>query len=155
MDSQEEIAIWADKLAIQELGVRYCDATTRGDWDAFEAAWADDAVWEESAPLEATIVGRREIRDRIAPSLDGVEFFVQICHGVTIDEIAGDRARARATVQGMARSRGHSCVNYGIYYDELVKCDGLWRYARRRLQNIYVDTSPLAGAAAIARGAIP
>jgi hypothetical protein len=152
---RNEVAVWMDRLAIQELAVRFCDATTRGDWAAFEACWAVDAVWQETAPLEAKIVGRDAIMERIPPSLDGVEFFVQMCHGVTIEELTADRARARTTIQGVARSRGHSCVNYGIYYDDLVKSDGVWRYARRLLQNLYVDTSPLAGSPAIARAAIP
>jgi hypothetical protein len=154
METKSKIAAWTDRLAIEELAIRYCDAVTRGDWDAFEAAWLPDAIWEETAPLEGRIVGRQAIRARIAPSLDHVDFYVQMCHGVTIDTLGDDRARARTPIHGIARAHGQSCVNYAIYYDALVKSDGVWRYAHRRLQNIYVDTSPLPGKTAIARLAL-
>jgi hypothetical protein len=154
MEWASEIAAWMDRLAIQELAIRYCDAVTRGDWDAFEAVWMPDAIWEETVPMEARIVGRRAIRAHVDPSVDHVDFFVQICHGVTIDELGRDRAQARTTIHGVARAHGQSCVNHAIYYDTLVKSDGVWRYAHRRLQNIYVDTSPLPGTTATARIAI-
>jgi hypothetical protein len=143
---------WADRLAIQELGVRYCNAVTRGDWAMFAATWAPDAIWEESPPLEGRAVGREAILARSAALSDSVDFFVQICHGVVVETIEGDTARAAATVQGVARgSGGQACVNFGMYYDRLIKTGGVWRYAYRRLQNIYVDWSPLAGETAIAR----
>jgi hypothetical protein len=44
-----DAAAWFDKLAIQEVIDGYCDALNRDDWDAYEALFTPDAVWEESA----------------------------------------------------------------------------------------------------------
>jgi hypothetical protein len=151
MKTDAEIAAWMDRLAIGELAVRFCDAASRGDWDVFESLWMPDAVWEETAPLEGRAEGARAIRTRTASLTDGVDFFLQICHGVVIDELGPGRARARTSIHGIARAGAQSCINYAIYADELVKADGVWRYAHRLLQNIYVDTRPLPGAPAVSR----
>jgi ketosteroid isomerase-like protein len=155
MSTESEIATWMDKLAIQELAVRCCDAVSRGDWDAYEAMWTPDGVWEETAPVEAREAGgAKAIRARVAASLEQVEFFAQMCHGVTIAELTRASARARTAIHGIARTEGASYVNYGIYYDELVKTDGLWRYRRRRLENIYVDWTTLPGMVPIPRAGL-
>ena len=58
-----DIDTWIDKLAINELVAQYSDAVTRGDWDAFEAVWAPDGVWQETPPIETEVVGARAIRE--------------------------------------------------------------------------------------------
>jgi hypothetical protein len=151
MSKDAEIATWMDKLAIQELAIRTCDAVTRGDWDAFEAVWAPDGVWEESPPMENRTIGGRQIREQVASAMSGVEFFSQMCHGVTFAELTGNTARTRTAIHGVCRAQGVSFVTIGIYYEELVKTDGAWRYKFRRLENIYTDFSPLGGQVNIPR----
>jgi len=150
-----DIDAWIDKLAINELVAQYSDAVTRGDWDAFEAVWAPDGVWQETPPIETEVVGARAIREQVAASLDAADLYVQMVHEVVITVLGDGRASARTHLQGIAKHGDHDFVNYGIYYDELVKIDGIWKFTRRRLQHIYVETSPLVGQVAISRSALP
>ena len=143
---------WLDRLAIQDVIVRYSDAATRGSWDEFEALWMPEAVWEVGPPIDTRIVGVRAIRDDVTASLGAVDFFVQMTHGSVVTLLGDGRASATTTIHALARRRGHHEVtNYGVYYDELVKAHGTWKFARRRLQPVYTDTSPLPGVAPITR----
>ncbi len=154
MDTPDASREWIDRLAIADLGVRFSDAVTRGDLDAFEALWVPDGVWEESAPLNLRIVGAAVIRAHVA-SMDTIDFFVQMTHGAVVTLHGEDRASARTTVQSFARAKDAGFKNLGIYYDDLVKVDGRWKFARRRLENIYIETEPLTGTLATARSDIP
>lgn len=147
-------AEWADRLAIQDLVLRHSDAVTRGDWSAFEAMWVTDGIWRESAPIDLEIVGVDAIRAHVA-SLDDVDLFVQMVLGTVVTFEGPRRASARSTLHSLARVGEVSFKNYGIYYDDLVKVDGRWRFARRRLENIYVETEPLTGQVTTARTDIP
>jgi hypothetical protein len=142
---------WLDKLAIEDVTVRYSDAVTRGDWDAFEATWMPDAVWEESPPVSERIVGARAIREHVAALIDKADFMVQTTHGTVVDFEADDRAVTSTTIHAIARVRDVSFVNFGIYYGNLVKVDGMWRFSRRRLQSVYSDYTSLGGTVSITR----
>jgi ketosteroid isomerase-like protein len=83
---------WFDRLAIEDVTVRYSDAVNRGDWDAFEATWMPDAVWEESHPVSTHIVGARAIREHVAALIDKADFMMQVTHGTVVDFVAEDHA---------------------------------------------------------------
>jgi ketosteroid isomerase-like protein len=146
-----DVEEWIDRLAIQDLVVRYSDAATRGDWDAFEAVWAEDAVWEVGPPVDTRVVGARAIRDDVAASLDRAEVLAQMTHGAVVTLLGDGRATSTTTIHALARTGAHHVVNLGVYYDELAKLDGEWRFTRRRLQPVYSDTSPLPGVVPISR----
>jgi hypothetical protein len=42
-------------------------------------------------------------------------------------------------------------ANYGVYYSELRKEGGAWKFARRRLVPVYSDSTPMTGVAPISR----
>jgi hypothetical protein len=147
-------AEWTDRLAISDLVLRFSDAVTRGDAEAVEAMWVDDGVWEESAPVELRIAGARAIRDHVASTLT-VDLFVQMVHGAVVTLHGDGRASSRTTLQSFARVADVSFRNLGIYYDELVKVGGRWLFARRRLQNVYVESEPLTGDVVTPRTEIP
>lgn len=142
---------WVDELAIRELAVRFSDAVTRGDWDQFEALFAPDAVWEESAPFAGKLVGARTIRETVAASLEAVDLYVQLPHGTVITRLGEERATATTTIEGVSGIDGQCYVNYGIYYDELVRSDAGWRFQHRWLQNVYAEPGSLSGHVGIAR----
>jgi hypothetical protein len=136
---------WADELAIRDLVVRFSDAVTRGDWDQFEAVFAPDAVWEESAPFANRYVGAREIRELVARSTAGVDVYVQMPHGTVVTRLDGDRATATTTIHGVSVVGDLHVLNFAIYYDELVRTDAGWRFRHRWLQNVYVAHGPRTG----------
>jgi ketosteroid isomerase-like protein len=154
-DDPSELERWAaDVVAIQQLVLAHCDAVTRGDWDRFESLYADDAVWEESSPLEGRAEGARAIRERSETSTSAVDLFLQTAHGTVVTMVDDDHATARTPIRGFAVVRGRSFENHGIYYDELVRTDGTWRFRHRYLQNLYVDERELTGTIAIPRAHI-
>jgi hypothetical protein len=144
---------WIARLAIGELPVRFADAVTRADWDALEALWAPDGVWEESEPFPNRYEGAREIRDRIAASMAAIGAYVQMPHGTVVTALGGGRATAVTTVQGLSVVGDADLVvhNFGVYADELVGAGGRWRFRRRFLQNVYATHGPGGGRVAISR----
>ncbi len=153
MDATDGPGEWTERAAITDLVVRFSDAVTRGDLDALEALWVREGVWEESAPIDLTIVGAEAIRAHVA-SMDTVDLFVQMVYGAVVTLHGADRATSRTTLQSFARVQNVAFKNLGIYYDDLVKVEGQWKFARRRLQNIYVETEPLTGDVTLARAHI-
>ena len=147
----ETQAMWFEKLAIEDVTVRYSDAVNRSDWDAFEATWMPDAIWEESPPLNERIVGARAIREHVSAILDEAEFIVQTTHGTVVTFLSDEQASSTTTIHAIAKVGQTSFVNFGIYYGDLVKSDGVWRFAHRRLQSVYSDHSPLTGPVSITR----
>jgi len=151
---RSELERAADMAAIQQLVLEHCDTVTRGDWDRFEEIYADDAVWEESAPLEGRADGATAIRQRSEVMTSAVELFLQTAHGTVVTLLDDDRATARTSIRGFAVVAGRSFENHGIYYDELVRTPAGWRFRHRFLQNLYVEERELAGTVTIARADI-
>jgi uncharacterized protein (TIGR02246 family) len=146
------LGAWIDKLAIQELILTYSDAATRGDWATFATLFAPDAVWEVGAPVSSRVEGAATIVDVASTNVDGEDFLVQMPHGSLVRLIDDDHATATTMIHALARRAGeHSVTNYGVYYDELVRIDGDWRFARRLLQPVYAETEPLPGAVPLTR----
>ena len=91
-------------------------------------------------------VGAEEIRRVSAAAVDQLELFIQVGHGSVVTLHGGDRASARTPFNALTRSKnGLHYMHYGIYYDDLVKVSGTWKFEARRLQPVYFDTSPLPG----------
>ena len=148
----QTLAAWVDKLAIQELILTYSDAATRGDWATFAMLWAPDAVWEVGAPIGSRVEGADAIIEVASTNVDGEDFLVQMPHGSLVRLVDDDHATATTMIHALARKGDeHSVTNYGIYYDELVRIDGEWRFARRLLQPVYSETEPLPGVVPVTR----
>ncbi len=156
-----DMGSWIDKVAIKEVIDTYCDAATRGDWDVFESLFTEDAVYEVVPPSGSDhiyagernrSVGPRQIRESSAAAVEVHDFFIQVTYGSVVTLVAEDRATATTTIHALARQDGaHSYMHYGIYYDELVKVAGAWKFLSRRLQPVYFEFEPLTGGVAIPR----
>jgi ketosteroid isomerase-like protein len=142
---------WTDELEIRDLVVRFSDAVTRGDWDQFEAVLAPDAVWEESEPFANRYEGARAIRESVAESTSHVDVYVQMPHGTVVTLLDDDRASATTTIQGVSVVGDLFVVNFGVYYDQLVRTDAGWHFQQRWLQNLYVENGTRDGDVAITR----
>jgi ketosteroid isomerase-like protein len=125
-----------DRLAIHELASSYADAICRKDVDAWDATWADDAVWA---------FGDREIADRdmrramLSGILSGIEEISFVCF-VGAMSVSGDQAQARVHTREWIQPKGGSLQRAaGKYEDALVKQNGVWRYARRQYTSSNFD----------------
>lgn len=137
---------WLDRLAIQELIVRYFDAVTLADWQQCEALYCPDAIWE-SPLLGLRHEGRASIIE-IHRTTTEYELIMQTPHASVITFIGTDRARATTTivefirgvaVAGSTADAGAkpNVQRYGIYYDDVARIDDEWKFTHRRFVPIY------------------
>ena len=141
-----DAATWIDKLAIQEVIDGYCDALNRDDWDAYEALFTSDAVWELSPPWAFKVEGARPIREFISKLVAKGDFIVQTNHSTIVTLLGGDSASATTTIRETSRGKdARSATHLGIYCDELVRDVGGWKFKHRFFQSIYYDETPLTG----------
>ena len=122
------------KQAIEELIAQYNQSLDRGDYEAWLACWADDAVFDG---LGKVLTGIQAIRG----FADGYELdYRQRLHALKhftiniLSRIDGERATSSSYVQLTTLSdKGVRFVLTGRYEDDLRRIDGQWRFARRKL----------------------
>jgi uncharacterized protein (TIGR02246 family) len=137
----------ADRVEIAALPGEFTDAGMMRDWDRFASLFAEDGAWR-MPHIGVEFEGRQEIRAAIE-RLQGLwEYFVQNAHPGAI-RLDGDTATGRAYVEEFGRMHdGSSHLNYSLYHDRYRRTPDGWKFAERRYQVRYVDSTPLTGAAA-------
>ena len=138
---ERELREWLDRLAIQDLINRYSDAVTRADWGQCEAVFAPNAVWE-SPLLGQRYKSRAAFLEVLRPTSSS-DLLIQTPHSSVITLTGSDRAKATTTIHELVRGvlpaasklgEAGAEVNidqYGIYYDDLERIDGEWKFTRR------------------------
>jgi hypothetical protein len=161
-----DVGAWIDRQAIEDLIHRYSDAVTRADWDQHEAVFAPDAVLEVASPFDFRAEGARAIREQTSVGSARLEFLIQTVDSSVIRLLGPDRAYATSTIHEMGRgmSPAHSgdgadewrnWEQYGVYYDDVVKLHGEWKFAHRFCRPIYyLGTDALMGDAVAARSSL-
>ena len=137
---ERELREWLDRLAIQDLINRYSDAVTRADWGQCKAVFAPDAVWE--SPLGLWFESRAAFLEGLRQTTSS-DLLIQTPHSSVITLTGSDRAKATTTIHELVRGvlpaasklgEAGAEVNidqYGIYYDDLERIDGEWKFTRR------------------------
>jgi uncharacterized protein with PIN domain len=157
-DIDSEVRVWAEKAAIGELIARYADAVTRADWDQLEGVFAPDAVLEVGPPFDFRAETPAGIRAQISEGSRLVEFLVQMVHSSVVRIEGDERGRATTTIHefgrgiagGLNRTGDEARVNFeffGVYYDDVVKFDGEWKFLHRVCRPLYVENDGLDGKA--------
>jgi uncharacterized protein (TIGR02246 family) len=123
-----------DRLAINDLFVRYTTALDEGDVETVVDCFTADATLE--SPVIGVIAGRDAIRafaGRFAAQRAGGTQFRHMVTNVAADiEPGGDRARASAYLLVFITQNGKSRrLPPGRYECDLVKSAGKWRFQRR------------------------
>jgi ketosteroid isomerase-like protein len=133
-----------DRAAIENLQARYMFALDWQDPDAYAATFAPDGVLvsavaqaEGREAIRAEVVKMRE--NDVAAAQPGLFAFSRR-HVITnlVLAVDGERATGRAYWIGYINDnpdRKPVLEGYGHYEDELVKVDGEWLFARRRIFN--------------------
>jgi 3-phenylpropionate/cinnamic acid dioxygenase small subunit len=125
-----------DERRIHSLLARVSHLADRGDVDEYLALWAPDGVWEGSADSAR---GTDELRSRVesyrAKGIQGPGTNTR--HVSTtrfVDLLSRDAARAESYFMYFTDVRDNPRVTrVGRYVDDLVRFDGEWRLARRRI----------------------
>jgi hypothetical protein len=123
-------ALWFEKLAIQELCSRYCLTIDAQDCDGWAACFTADGVFEFDG---SQIRGTAALREYAA-----VHARVMRTRHMTLNhlyDVHDSEARGRSTtVCTLATTGGYKIFGQGEYSDRLVKQDGQWRFAHRRVE---------------------
>jgi hypothetical protein len=140
-----------DRLAIVELLHRYSDSVTRGDLDHDEELFTVDAVVEIGSPFDARIEGAQAIREWRSNASAALELLIHTTYSPVVRLVGPGRAKATSQTREMVRSPGsttrpaRNVMFYSVYFDDLVKADDTWRFARRFGPPIYVESDTLTG----------
>lgn len=117
-----------DRIAIRERIEAYSDAVFRHDADAWIACWAEDGVWKLPG---IDVTGRPQIKAAWQGAMAAFEMagFFAVPGSI---RISGDRAKARVYTQEILLLKAGGMRRIvGAYDDDLVKQDGVWRFASR------------------------
>ena len=134
----------ADRYEIAQLPAEFTDAGLLRDYDRLALLFTEAGSWR-MPHINQEFVGRREIRAAVERLQDMWDFFVQTPHLGKI-EVRGDVGVGRSFVFELGRMRdGRSMQNYAVYHDRYQRTSDGWKFAERRYEVIYLDTSPLAG----------
>jgi hypothetical protein len=153
-----------DQQAIADLLYRYSDIVTRGAWDEDASLFVDHAVVAIAAPFSVRLEGADAIRAWRAGT-DSLELLFHTTFSPSIRILANDRAYATSQTAEMVRGpavdgsagRDAQPVNTffrSIYYDDIVKLDGAWRFAHRRCRPVYLESGVLVGETLAARATL-
>ena len=116
-----------DRNQIREKYSRYCFYVDEGRPDLFAAEFTHSGtLWLSD---RGSYNGREEIEAHVQRRT-GKTF--HLIHNVAIDEVRGDTAYAHAYFQLLDPGTA-ACVAYGTYDDVLVREDGRWLWARKRV----------------------
>jgi hypothetical protein len=160
----DELQQSRDRTAIQNLIFRYSDAVNRGDVVQFEGVFAPDALLE-SPSLGLRYEGRAAIRAFLEP-MSAYDVVIQTPHCPVVDLTGADAARAVTTIHEFIRGIAtldttlgpsgteYNFEQYGIYYDDLARIDGQWRFTHRLFVPIYVGTGRVTGDVLTTRSAL-
>jgi len=153
---------WEDRDAIQQLIYRYSDAVTRADYEQMATVFASDAVWE-SPLLGMHFESAREFIDFQIEGSTALDVLIQTAANPVIDLLGTDRAtattnireiiRGTITVDGAWGAAGteNNVDQYGIYFDEVSKIDGAWRFTRRVFVPVLIASGAVVGDITTAR----
>ncbi len=121
-----------ERIAIEDLFVRYTTALDRGDVETVIACFTPDAVLESPAiGVRSGTTQIRQFAERFAALRDGGTQFRHIISNLAA-EIDGERARATCYLLVFITRGGESKrLPPGRYQCDLVKEGGAWRFRRR------------------------
>jgi hypothetical protein len=98
--------------------------------------------------IDEEFTGRAAIRAAIERLQSLWQFFVQNAHPGFV-RIDGDEAYGRVYIVELGRMRDRcEQLNYSLYHDRYERTSEGWRFAERRYEVRYLDTSPLPGSPA-------
>jgi SnoaL-like domain len=154
-DENNALATLIDRIAIEDLIYRYSDAVTRADWDQCEATFAPDALWE-SPGLGLRFETAREFLDVLVQTTSS-ELLIQAPHAPVIRVLEPTSAQATTTIREFVRTVGvadtsvgeagseQNFEQWGIYFDEIAKQGGDWKFTRRLFVPMYIGPGAVTG----------
>ena len=130
-----ELARLVDHQAIADLLHRYCRCCDRNDWPGIAACFTVDCVADYGPAVGPPTRGRQARHDDAAAAL---RLFSATSHqlaNVTVEFLDADAAQTIAALYAWHRplAGGPDWELWGEYHDRVVRTDGGWLIAERRM----------------------
>ncbi len=135
----------ATRLAIEDVPIKYIDATTRNDLAQFADCFTEDAVFDASEVFPDhgfPYQGREAIVEVFKTTQDSMELVCQAHLSTIIYGFSGQSAKVRYHLSETGKVAGEK-ITYGqsIYMDDLVLCeDNTWRIEKHVLLPVFQYT---------------
>ena len=126
----------ADRLAVQDVMIRYATSCDRRDMDEYGACFTEDALITGFGASD--FHGRQAWVDYVAKALTR---FTGTQHMLGNQRVwlDGDTAKLQTSVQAthfLADRPGTTLTLFATYYDDLVKRNGVWEITKHRLEPV-------------------
>jgi hypothetical protein len=160
-ETELEVRAWLDRLAIQDLIFRYSDALTRADLKQFAPLFVLDLIWE--IPKYGLRYESAAAFLEMLAGLSTSDVLIQTPHAPVVNLIDSRTAQASTTIHEWSRMispvdatssglgtdvhKGQE-VNqeeYGIYFDDIARIDGEWKFTHRLYVPLYNSTGCVTG----------
>lgn len=128
-DIEARLRAVEDQLAIADLRARYCHLLDGRRWEEFVGLFTPEGVFDGLSAVRGR-AALLEFFGRQVPAM--TEEFWHFCSNGTV-ELDGDRATGRISMEYLSVMNGVSYISAGHYEDEMVRQDGAWRFAARRI----------------------
>ena len=132
----------SDRIAIQELVHRYCDALCQRDLGALLDTFTNDGIWDIG---QGPVVGRDALSDKFHKVFELFDHVIQLTHNGEV-KLDGDTAQGRwyMTEYGLT-AKGRRTFYIVHYDDEYRRTGNGWRFSRRTGVWHYQDAPDLSG----------
>ncbi len=129
----------ADREAIRELPVRYCDFVWRNDIEGIVGLFTDDASFSIAArDSEITTTGRANLHKMYKDALATVTPRPYI-HNHVVELKGGGRATGRCYVELRDASNDMNWIGTGYYHDDYAKVGDQWKFQSRKFKAVRLD----------------
>jgi SnoaL-like protein len=129
----------ADREAIRDLPVRYCDHVWRTDVEGIVDLFAEDGSFSISAQdSETTTTGRANLLKMYKEALASVTPRPYI-HNHVIELKGGGRATGRCYVELRDASNNMNWIGTGFYHDDYAKVGEQWKFQSRKFKALRLD----------------
>lgn len=129
----------ADREAIRDLPVRYCDHVWRTDVEGLVDLFTEDGAFSISAQdSENTTTGRANLLKMYKEALASVTPRPYI-HNHVIELKGGGRATGRCYVELRDASNNMNWIGTGFYHDDYAKVGEHWKFQSRKFKALRMD----------------
>ncbi|HEY1849900.1 MAG TPA: nuclear transport factor 2 family protein [Candidatus Binataceae bacterium] len=129
----------ADREAIRDLPVRYCDCVWRTDIEGIADLFSEDGSFSISAQdSENTTTGRANLLKMYKEALAAVTPRPYI-HNHVIELKGGGHATGRCYVELRDASNNMNWIGTGFYHDDYAKVGEHWKFQSRKFKALRLD----------------
>ena len=142
---------WLDRMALQDLVMRYCRGCDRRDFSLVRSLYHDDAIDDHGAMFR----GSPDAFVAWLPEVTAHWSLTRHCISNSLFVIDGDKAEGEHYVEAWHRTHGPEAklfVALGRYLDRYERRNGIWKFSYRSLVFDHGSIMPVDDAAMVRMG---